>query len=136
MGGASEDSGMTLGELHLISADGRAVNRITRDESAKLRPAWSPEGSWIVYERAIERRGYHLFAVHPDGTGLRQITGPAVEAPSSVSVVPEQGQTRYVAINGDVTAVEEICSHPPAVADGVLFGSQDKMVYAFHLPGP
>jgi Tol biopolymer transport system component len=60
------------------------------------RPAWSPDGKWIAFtsDRNTEWKGHdngagweHLqelsvYIVHPDGTGLRRITGPGLASGS------------------------------------------------------
>jgi len=43
----------------------------------ELRPAWSPDGKWIAYERQL-RGGFQLdgiWRVHPDGSGPEKICG-------------------------------------------------------------
>ncbi len=37
-------------------------------------PAWSPDGTWIALTRATGTKASELWLVHPDGTGLRQLT--------------------------------------------------------------
>src|SRR5881397_2235709 len=51
------------GQLNLLSLDGTRT-RITEDRAGKLRPTWSPDGE-IVFERAVGRSGWHVFAIHP-----------------------------------------------------------------------
>src|SRR2546425_9292979 len=65
--------------VYFIDASTGDARPITVDRAPKLRPAWSPDGEEIVLELSVGRSGYHLFALHPDGTGLRQITGPRLE---------------------------------------------------------
>jgi len=38
--------------------------------------AWSPDGKWILLDRQIGTGPDHLWEVHPDGSGLRQLPGP------------------------------------------------------------
>jgi TolB protein len=38
-------------------------------------PAWSPDGQWIAFASTRPFNGsYHLWVMHPDGSGLRQVT--------------------------------------------------------------
>ncbi len=63
--------------LFVINADGSGRRRLT---AWKLRagdgPDWSPDGSQILF-RSPETENFlnsNIFTIHPDGTGLRQIT--------------------------------------------------------------
>jgi TolB protein len=74
--------------IYTIDAStGNVLSRITANpfKSIDANPRWSPNGEWIVFTRfkvsAILRRNFHapggvsaLFLVHPDGTGLHQLT--------------------------------------------------------------
>ena len=74
--------------IYLIdSATGSVLSRVTANpySSADTNPRWSPDGEWIVFTRfkvsMILPRNFRapggvsaLFLVHPDGTGLRQLT--------------------------------------------------------------
>lgn len=69
-------------QLYLIDArDGRAT-RLTRGPY-DLVPVWSPDGKWIAFVR-IElsgdpHAGHHIWAIRPDGTGLRRVTAGLVK---------------------------------------------------------
>jgi Tol biopolymer transport system component len=55
--------------VFVVNADGTSVRRITPWGMAGCCTAsWSPDGRWILFDA----RG-HLYKVHPDGTGLREI---------------------------------------------------------------
>ena len=64
-------------EVYVVALDGSAPQQVTDDPRAQWQasPDWSPDSRWIVFVRA--RDGYQLFAVHPDGTGLVQLTTDA-----------------------------------------------------------
>jgi Tol biopolymer transport system component len=36
-------------------------------------PRWSPDGTWIAFD-SLERGGWDVFVIRPDGTGLRKMT--------------------------------------------------------------
>jgi Tol biopolymer transport system component len=40
-------------------------------------PAWSPDGSWIAFDRGHLAGQQDLYLIHPDGSGLRRLTRTA-----------------------------------------------------------
>jgi Tol biopolymer transport system component len=74
--------------VYLVNANGTGLRRITR---YKLRagdgPDWSPDGSQILF-RSPETEDFlnsDIWTIHPDGTGLRQVThaGPSTKVYSA-----------------------------------------------------
>jgi Tol biopolymer transport system component len=61
--------------LRLVSADGRHRRLLLRNGG---RPAWSPDGQRIVFQRFTGSR-QHLWIVNQDGSGLRRLTGASGE---------------------------------------------------------
>jgi Tol biopolymer transport system component len=60
--------------VFVVDAGGVHARRIT-PWNHTLRAQWSPDGSWIAFDMAeSEPVPRDLFVVHPDGSGLRQVT--------------------------------------------------------------
>jgi Tol biopolymer transport system component len=62
--------------LYVADADG-GHKRTLLSSSWISSPAWSPNGKWIAFSRQIGYGPDETYAVHPDGTGLRRLTGYA-----------------------------------------------------------
>ncbi|HEV8563423.1 MAG TPA: hypothetical protein VGR41_00755 [Actinomycetota bacterium] len=69
-------------QIWVVNADGSGHARVvTESEGCEANtPHWSPDGSWITF-RSCENSGPNdLYRIHPDGTGLMQLTDtPEVE---------------------------------------------------------
>jgi Tol biopolymer transport system component len=74
-------------EIYTIRPDGSDLKRITHDGGNDAHGAWSPDGEWYIFSSS--RVGWKdegmlcdggdqpyadLFAMHADGSGLRQLT--------------------------------------------------------------
>jgi len=57
------------GDIWVSDADGTKPRRVTND-GADARPAWSPRGRLIAFERTVEGRT-SIYAVKPDSSGER-----------------------------------------------------------------
>ena len=81
---SSRDGG--LAHVWTLDLQTRRVKALTTGNGGDFRPAWSPDGRWIAFssDRGSNLPFGHgrwerlhvvdLFVVHPDGTGLKQIT--------------------------------------------------------------
>jgi Tol biopolymer transport system component len=70
--------------LYVVQPDGRGLRALTRPtatEDNDSQPDWSPDGRRIVFRRFVDvglpEERAHLFVVHADGSGLRDLTGTA-----------------------------------------------------------
>ena len=62
-------------ELYVMDADGSDVTRLTRTPDDEGSPAWSPDGTRIVYSRIRdENDDYDLWLVNANGDCARQLT--------------------------------------------------------------
>lgn len=74
-------------EIYTIQPNGSGLRRLTHTGGNDAHGVWSPDGQWIVFSSS--RRGWkdeallgysgpqpygELFAMHPDGSGVRQLT--------------------------------------------------------------
>ena len=75
-----------LAHIWVLDLQSRRATAVTTGRGGDFRPAWSPDGQWIAfssdrgsnlpfgYGRWERLHVVDLFVVHPDGTGLKQIT--------------------------------------------------------------
>lgn len=60
-------------QIVTVNPDGTGLTQITSDQSSNLEPAWSPDGSMLVF--SSDRDGNkELYAMNADGTGIRRLT--------------------------------------------------------------
>ncbi len=71
------------GNLAVMNSDGSDLRKITDHDRSDANGAWSPDSVWIVFpSQGIKSRegnvtmmgGWDLFAIHPDGSGIRNLT--------------------------------------------------------------
>jgi len=90
-------------ELYVANADGSGERRLLPDSKGlDYDPSFSPDGKWIVFtsERDAEGSGQaDIWRVHPDGTGLEQLTrDTSMEDVGSLS--PDGMKLVYVSTKG------------------------------------
>ena len=106
----------------VIEIDGSSRRRLTDwAENAGDHPAWSPDGSWILFHSHVEDGAQgQYFIVHPDGSGRRQLThfpdgtwiGRASFSPDGESIVfakgPEGGTAAVYTMRLDGSHVQQV----------------------------
>lgn len=91
--------------LYVMRADGTHPKRLTNGRFTEHRPAWSPDGKVIVFERAITT-GSDLFLIRVDGGGLRRLTqlgnaiAPAWSPDGSTIAFSKAGELFLVDVDG------------------------------------
>jgi Tol biopolymer transport system component len=60
--------------IYVIKADGTGLRQLTSGTSFDENPAFSPDGTQVVFDRRPGVGRSHLFIVNLDGSGLRQLT--------------------------------------------------------------
>jgi Tol biopolymer transport system component len=67
--------------------------QLTRDPGRDMAPAWSPDGSFIVFMSNRSNSEFDLFKMNADGTGVEQLTRGG--ANSSPEVSPDGSSVAY-----------------------------------------
>jgi Tol biopolymer transport system component len=88
--------------LFISASDGSDEHPLLSSEDSDYDPAWSPDGSFIVF--TSDRMGSaDLFLVKLDGTGLKQLTNdPAYDDQAAIS--PDGKQLVFVSTRGGGTS--------------------------------
>ena len=95
--------------LFVVDVDGANPQQITPDPETDVGPCafdppeWSPDGSLILFAYSSDT-GMNLFVVHPDGTGLRQLTTGQYGGMEG-GWSPDGTQIAYMAIVDDVAGL-------------------------------
>jgi Tol biopolymer transport system component len=81
--GRAGDLAGATGAVFLVDTDGRDARRVTAwGHSTAIDVEWSPDGEWLAFETEFHRgNGPDLYLVHPDGSGLRNLTNNATVTP-------------------------------------------------------
>ena len=83
--------------LYVADVDG-THKRTLLSSSLISTPAWSPDGRWIAFARQIGYGPTELYAVHPDGSGLRWLSR---YTPSANLAWPRNGELAFIGTRGD-----------------------------------
>jgi Tol biopolymer transport system component len=70
--------------LYVVDVRGGTRRALIR-RSETWAPAWSPDGTWIAFAHQIGDGPAGVYVVHPDGSGLRRITGYAPYVPGGLT---------------------------------------------------
>jgi Tol biopolymer transport system component len=99
--------GQNMSDIYVMNADGSELVDLTnRSPESELRPAWSPDGQRIVFQREIAGT-YHdteIFVMNADGSGVTRLTySPGSDELPSWS--PDGSQIAFVSLRDNVTGI-------------------------------
>jgi hypothetical protein len=82
--------------LWVVNADGTGLHLVAHRYA--VRPSWSPDGRWILFECACDAA---VYIVHADGSGLRRITleSPGLRSAFDPSWSPDGTRILFVAVS-------------------------------------
>ncbi len=76
--------GLYYDDVWLMNADGSGQRQLTHTQysstahtSGASAPAWSPDGSVILFQSDMPGEPYDLYTIRPDGSGLANLTNTA-----------------------------------------------------------
>ena len=84
--------------VYVVDADGSHVKLIT-PRGDILSAQWSPDGRWIAFDSS-DGGPHDLFLIHPDGTGLAQITSSEEDGLFSFGPVWSPDSTKLLFLRG------------------------------------
>lgn len=76
-------------QIYTMSADGSSQQILTVDPIDSRHPNWSPDGSLIAFDRRISENEKQIFVIHPDGTGLTQVTDQGFSVKPAFCPIPD-----------------------------------------------
>lgn len=61
-------------EIYVLKLIDRTISRLTNHPLMDMRPRWSADNLWIVFERGNKGNNHHIYIMKTDGSDLKQLT--------------------------------------------------------------
>ena len=108
------------GDIYVVNVNGSGSTRLTWDPAEEFDPAWSPDGSKIVYSRFTDSR-FQLWVIDADGTNTMQLTdadASAFDAAWSpdgrkIAFARCRGSCDIYTMNADGSGLHQVTHAPP-----------------------
>jgi Tol biopolymer transport system component len=104
-----KSNGPSLFLADVTSGEVRPVPNSTPEDYS---PVWSPDGQWLAFVRSLEG----IYVIHPDGSGLKQVTG-YTGVPSVVGFLPDNRRLVVTVLGAGGSQVRAVDIHTGQVQD-------------------
>ena len=66
-------------EVYVINADGSGLTNLTSNSAMDANPAWSPDGTKIVFSSDRDGGGFDIYTMDADGSDIAHVTNARVD---------------------------------------------------------
>ena len=112
-------------QIFMVDSSGSDPRQLTHADGDSLEPAWTPDGSTILFYSNREAEKYQLFAMNRDGTEQRRLltsesndSFPRVSKRGKIVFVSDRGQTEgqeLFLVDRDGTGLRQLTTMPGSV---------------------
>jgi TolB protein len=116
------DGGQGNWDIYVMNPDGTGLTRLTSDPNVEARPAWSPDGTKIAFNRSkADGSDSEIYVMNADGSGVKNLTGGAggskpAWSPDGKRIAFQRRSEVYV-MNADGSDVRQLTHSGDGVAD-------------------
>lgn len=106
--------------IGVADADGQNPHWITNTVPNDVWPSWSPDGAWIAFYKDSDDEANNYYKIHPDGTGLTQLTYLSLEDDGFGPAGPWSADGEWLVAPGTVNGVDGLYAVPTSGSGTVV----------------